>query len=118
MIHCWRWHPGRLVSLRPWLRRLTGSGCAAIVACAALAAPAGAAGEPVPVSTAGLGPNILFLLSDDQRFDTIHALGNAEIRTPNLDRLVRAGTAFTRAAIMGGGQGAICMPSRAMLMTG
>jgi arylsulfatase A-like enzyme len=63
-------------------------------------------------------PNILFLLSDDQRFDTIHALGNREIKTPNLDRLVRAGTSFTRAAIMGGGQGAICMPSRAMLMTG
>ncbi len=63
-------------------------------------------------------PNIVFLLADDQRFDTIHALGNREIHTPNLDRLVRRGTSFTRAAIMGGGQGAICMPSRAMLMTG
>lgn len=71
-----------------------------------------------PGLAAPAGPNVLFLLSDDQRFDTIHALGNREIRTPNLDRLVRDGMAFTRAAIMGGGQGAVCVPSRAMLMTG
>lgn len=63
-------------------------------------------------------PNILFLFSDDQRFDTIRALGNDEIRTPHLDRLVARGTAFTHAHIMGAGQGAVCVPSRAMLMTG
>ena len=63
-------------------------------------------------------PNILFLFSDDQRFDTIHALGNEEIQTPNLDRLVRRGTAFTHAFIMGSGHGAVCIPSRAMLLTG
>lgn len=66
----------------------------------------------------GRRPNILFLLSDDQRFDTIAALGNREIRTPHLDRLVRRGTAFDRAAIMGGTVGAVCIPSRAMLLTG
>ena len=63
-------------------------------------------------------PNILFLLSDDQRFDTVAALGNREIRTPNLDRLVRRGTSFDHAAIMGGTVGAVCIPSRAMLLTG
>ena len=63
-------------------------------------------------------PNILFLFTDDQRFDTIHALGNNEVRTPNMDRLAREGTAFTRACIMGGTIGAVCAPSRAMLMTG
>lgn len=63
-------------------------------------------------------PNILFLFSDDQRFDTIAALGNTEVKTPNLDRLVRRGTSFTHAAIMGGTQGAVCIPSRAMLLTG
>ena len=63
-------------------------------------------------------PNVLFLLSDDQRFDTINALGNAEILTPNLDRLVHRGFAFTHAFIMGSGQPAVCVPSRAMLMTG
>lgn len=63
-------------------------------------------------------PNVLFFFADDQRFDTIRALGNEEIITPNLDALVESGTAFTHASIMGGTSGAICMPSRAMLMTG
>lgn len=63
-------------------------------------------------------PNFVILFTDDQRFDTIRALGNNEIHTPNMDRLVRGGVAFTNAAIMGGTQGAVCMPSRAMLMTG
>ena len=63
-------------------------------------------------------PNILLLLSDDQSFNTINALGNKEVSTPNMDRLVREGTTFTHAHIMGGNTGAICMPSRAMMMTG
>ncbi len=63
-------------------------------------------------------PNILFLFTDDQRADTIHGLGNDHIQTPNLDRLVRQGTVFTRAYCMGALQGAVCVPSRAMLMTG
>ena len=63
-------------------------------------------------------PNVLFLFSDDQRADTIAALGNAHIRTPNLDRLVRQGTACTRAYCMGAQQGAVCVPSRAMVMSG
>ena len=63
-------------------------------------------------------PNILFFFTDDQRFDTIHALNCPEIQTPNLDRLVESGTTFTNGYIMGGTSGAVCMPSRAMLMTG
>ncbi len=63
-------------------------------------------------------PNIVFLLTDDQRFDTIHALGNPDIRTPNLDELAARGTAFTHAHIPGGTSPAVCMPSRAMLHTG
>lgn len=63
-------------------------------------------------------PNVLFIVTDDQRFDTIHALGNSEIITPNLDRLVSKGTSFVRAHIAGGTCGAVCMPSRAMILTG
>lgn len=63
-------------------------------------------------------PNVLFFFADDQRFDTIRALGNADIETPTLDGLVERGTAFTRAHIMGGSCPAVCMPSRAMMMTG
>lgn len=72
----------------------------------------------VAVSPAAAPKNVLFLFSDDQRADTIAALGNPHLATPNLDRLVRGGTTFTRAYCMGGMQGAICVPSRAMLMTG
>ncbi len=63
-------------------------------------------------------PNVLFLFSDDQRADTIAALGNPNIKTPNLDRLVRRGTAFLRAYCMGSMQGAVCVPSRAMVLCG
>jgi arylsulfatase A-like enzyme len=63
-------------------------------------------------------PNILFFLTDDQRFDALRALGNPQCLTPHLDELVRSGTAFTRAHIPGGTCGAVCMPSRAMLQTG
>jgi arylsulfatase A-like enzyme len=63
-------------------------------------------------------PNILFFFTDDQRFDTIRALGNGQVITPNLDSLVENGTSFTNAYIMGGSCPAVCMPSRAMLMTG
>lgn len=71
------------------------------------------------VAAAGQGqPNILFLFSDDQRDDTIAAYGNKEIRTPNLDQLVKTGTSFRRNYCMGSMHGAVCQPSRAMLMSG
>lgn len=63
-------------------------------------------------------PNILFFFTDDQRFDTIHALGNPLVHTPVMDRLVARGVSFTHAHIPGGTSAAICMPSRAMLHTG
>lgn len=63
-------------------------------------------------------PNILFLFSDDQRTDTISAYGNSQIETPNLDQLVREGMSFKRAYCMGSIHGAVCQPSRAMLMSG
>lgn len=66
----------------------------------------------------GSRPNILFILTDDQRHDTIHALGNPYIRTPTMDGLVQRGTAFSHAFIPGGTCMAVCMPSRAMIHTG
>lgn len=67
---------------------------------------------------AGLRPNVLFLFTDDQQADTIRALGNPHIRTPNIDRLAGRGTAFTNAYIMGGSSPGVCLPSRASLLTG
>lgn len=63
-------------------------------------------------------PNIVFILTDDQNFQTVHSLGNRYIETPNMDRIVKAGTAFTQAHVMGGLNGAVSQPSRAMLLTG
>jgi len=63
-------------------------------------------------------PNVLFLLADDQRADTIHAWGNPSVETPNLDRLAAEGASFRNTYIMGARNAAVCMPSRAMLMTG
>ena len=62
--------------------------------------------------------NVLFFFADDQRADTIAALGNSVIKTPHLDRLVKRGVAFDRAYMQGGLHGATCIPSRAMLLTG
>lgn len=63
-------------------------------------------------------PNVLFLLADDQRPDTIAALGNPVIKTPNLDRLVRRGFVFRNAYCQGSTMGAVCNPSRHMLHSG
>jgi arylsulfatase A-like enzyme len=63
-------------------------------------------------------PNVVLLLTDDQRFDTLHALGNPVCQTPHLDSLVRAGVTFPNAYCMGGHVGAVCLPSRMMIQRG
>lgn len=59
-------------------------------------------------------PNILWLCTDQQRYDTIRSLGNSLIRTPNIDSLVNDGVAFTQAYC----QSPVCSPSRASFLTG
>lgn len=63
-------------------------------------------------------PNILFIFADDHSYDSVHATGNSEIKTPNLDKLARQGTCFSRAYNMGAWDGAVCLASRRMLNTG
>ena len=63
-------------------------------------------------------PNILFLFADDQRADTIAAHGNPHIQTPHLDSLAEEGFCFLRNYCAGSFSGAVCVASRAMLMTG
>jgi len=63
-------------------------------------------------------PNVLFILTDDQRADTIAAYGNTHIHTPSMDRLANRGFNFRRNYCMGSPHGAVCVPSRAMLLTG
>ena len=59
-------------------------------------------------------PNILWYCTDQQRFDTIGALGNPHVRTPALDSLVSEGVAFTHTYC----QSPICTPSRSSFMSG
>lgn len=61
---------------------------------------------------------MLFIITDDQSFDTIHGLGNPHIQTTNIDRLAKEGIAFKRAYIMGGTSPAVCSSSRASLFSG
>jgi choline-sulfatase len=63
-------------------------------------------------------PNILFIFADDHSYDCIHASGNDDIQTPNLDKLARGSTHFTQAYNMGAWGGAVCVASRTMLNTG
>ncbi|MBN2640303.1 MAG: sulfatase-like hydrolase/transferase [Victivallales bacterium] len=59
-------------------------------------------------------PNVLLIFTDMQRADTIHALGNTTIRTPNLDRLVHEGTAFTSCY----SPSPVCIPARCCMHYG
>lgn len=59
-------------------------------------------------------PNILFVMTDQQRFDTIAALGFPHVRTPNLDRLAARGVALTNAYTTC----PVCVPARYSIMTG
>jgi len=59
-------------------------------------------------------PNVLLLLTDQQRADTIHAVGNPIIRTPSLDRLAREGVRFGSAYT----PAPVCVPARCSLIYG
>jgi len=70
-----------------------------------------AATTPTPT---GRPPNILYLMTDDQRADTLGCYGNAIIETPNIDRLAAEGVQFNRAFVTT----SICMTNRACVLTG
>lgn len=59
-------------------------------------------------------PNIIFIMTDQQRYDTIKALGYPYMHTPTLDKLVVEGTVFTQCHVAG----ASCTPARAALFKG
>ncbi len=75
----------------------------------------------VPVRTIGADPaptpqrpNILFIMTDQQRWDCVGANGNAIIKTPNLDRLAARGANFTHAFVAS----PVCVPSRISFFSG
>jgi len=67
-----------------------------------------------PVSGDSRRPNIVFLLTDDLRYDALGCMGNSIIRTPNIDALARDGVLFRNAYVTT----PICCSSRASILTG
>ena len=59
-------------------------------------------------------PNLVFILSDDHRYDFSGFAGHAFVETPNLDQLAQQGVVFNRAYV----STALCSPSRASFLTG
>ena len=73
--------------------------------------------EPATRPAQPVKPNVLVILTDDQRADCIGAV-NPLIHTPNMDRLAKQGVRFNNCTIMGGSSPAVCTASRVMLMSG
>lgn len=84
------------------------AGCLLLAACSAAVPP----GEPMPPTDPR--PNLVFLLTDDQRWDALGYAGNPIIQTPHLDALARDGVHFRNAFVTT----PICSISRATLLTG
>jgi N-acetylglucosamine-6-sulfatase len=75
----------------------------------------GLSGLSIPdISRAGKRPNIIFILSDDHRWDHLSYVGHPFIDTPNMDRLAREGVHFDNAFVTT----SLCSPSRASFLTG
>ncbi len=62
----------------------------------------------------GQKPNIIYLMTDDQNLSSVGCYGNNEVSTPNMDKIGEAGIVFTKHY----NTTAICMASRASVMTG
>ena len=81
---------------------------------AAATSSALARAEALPVAARGRRPNILFIMTDQQRYDAVGANGNDIIQTPNLDRLAAKAANFSHAFV----QAPVCVPARASFFTG
>ena len=62
-------------------------------------------------------PNVLFMIADDHRWDAIGGMGDPTVQTPTMDALMTRGTTFRQTHIMGSLVGAVCVPSRAAVLT-
>ena len=74
---------------------------------AGVASPAICAGKSSP-------PNVVFILTDDQRWDCLSCVGHSSLKTPNMDRVAREGTRFAHMFCTT----SLCSPSRASMLSG
>ena len=93
---------------RSWLQRM-GAAIASLPGFSHRAQPGSQARLPAPGA-----PNILFIMTDDQRMDALSVYGNRILQTPNIDRIGREGVRFNEAFVTN----ALCAPSRASFLTG
>ena len=93
------------IDRREAVRRI--GGAVAGLALPGLAAPALAQAPPG-------SPNVILIMTDDQRADAMSLAGNPVLRTPNMDRIGREGVRFAEAFVTN----ALCAPSRASVLTG
>ena len=85
---------------------LTILGCSAAAPCFLVGAPA--------ANRSSRKPNIIFLLTDDQRDNTFGIMGHHWVKTPNIDKLIKKGVRFSNAYIAE----PTCCPSRVAMFTG
>jgi len=98
----------RRMTRREALRRIAGAG-------AGLALGWQGAGRALRAGQRADGrPNVLFILTDDQRWDLMGCAGHPIVRTPNMDRIAAEGARFTNAFVTT----SLCSPSRASFLTG
>ena len=77
-----------------------------------------AAVAPLAQAAPTAKPNFLFLIADDLYYRGVRSMGNPEVATPNIDRLISRGCAFSHCFHQGSWSGAVCVPSRTMLNSG
>lgn len=70
--------------------------------------------QPKPEKSTSKDPNLLFIITDQQRYDALSIAGNDILKTPNLDKLAKSGAYFTNAYT----PCAVCAPARASFLTG
>ena len=108
MVACWLelWEQARSRLFRPVASKLAPTAQTMLLVSVCFASTC--------LAAAATRPNIVFILTDDQRFDSLALTGNPVVKTPNIDRLAAEGTWFVNGTI----NSAICTPSRACYFLG
>ena len=98
----------------PWNRQVGSSWVLLTVACLLATCLLGLTLAPLSWSQQDKPPNIVFILTDDHRWDALSILGHPVVQTPTLDRLCQQGVRFENAFVTT----SLCTPSRASILTG